>query len=519
VPMTGSASYTVSTVDDSVNEANGSVTATVRAGGDYTVGTNGSATVTVNDDDPPTAQNPDVSISGSSAVREGGTVTFTVTASPAPAASLRVNIDIAQSGNFVASGDVGEKSVSVPMTASVDYKVITENDGNDEAHGSVVATVLSGEGYTVGTDGSATVAVNDNDDPVPSRKPVWVKLPAGFSISYYSDNVLGARSLAMGSQGTLFVGTRTPGRVYALTDTNGDNHAEEVRIIAQGLNNPNGVAFRDGDLYVAEINRILRYDDIESNLDSPPAPVVITDSFPKDMEHGWKFIRFGPDGKLYVPVGAPCDICSIDEDESNDVSYAAIMRMDTDGSNLEVFARGIRNTVGFDWHPTSNHLWFTENARDGLGDNIPPDELNRAPNSGLHFGFPYCYGTNTKDPNHGSDEKPCSGFTDPEYNLPAHVVPLGMRFYTGSMFPASYRNKIFIAERGSIHRSSYVGYKVTTVGLNAQGEVDTYEVFADMLLVGVPLGRPVDVLVAPDGALLVSDGTHMQGVVYRISYP
>lgn len=325
----------------------------------------------------------------------------------------------------------------------------------------------------------------------------------------------------MGSQGTLFVGTRT-GRVYALIDTDGDKHAEEVLTIAQGLNQPNGVAFRNGDLYVAEVSRILRYDDIEDNLCSPPKPTVIISTLPTNTEHGWKFIRFGPDGKLYVPVGAPCDICDINED-SNEISHAAIMRMDPDGSNVEVFARGIRNTVGFDWHPTSNHLWFTDNGRDGLGDDLPPDELNRASASGLHFGFPYCYGAGVKDPNKGSDEKPCSGFTSPAYNLPAHVVPLGMRFYTGSMFPSSYKNRIFIAERGSRVRSTPIGYRVTTATLNSQGQVTSYDVFLDLLYnpadeVYFKVGRPVDVLVAPDGALLVSDLT-VRGVIYRISYP
>ncbi len=349
-------------------------------------------------------------------------------------------------------------------------------------------------------------------DPMLSR----ISLPEGFSISLYSNEVPGARSLALGADGTLFVGTRGS-TVYALRDTDGDNYAETVHIIADNLNTPNGIAFRDRALYVAEISRVLRYDGIESRLSSPPDPVVIIDTLPKDRHHGWKFIRFGPDGKLYVPVGAPCNVC-----KRNDERYAAILRVNPDGTNLEVFAHGVRNTVGFDWHPESGVLWFTDNGRDNISedprinDNSPPDELNRAGKAGLHFGFPYCHGADVQDPRFGS-ERGCDESTPPQWELPAHVAALGMRFYTGSMFPASWKNVIFIAEHGSWNRSVPIGYRVTSVRLDESGNAASYGVFAHGWLggEGTAWGRPVDVLVAPDGALLVSDD--LRGAVYRIS--
>ncbi len=343
-----------------------------------------------------------------------------------------------------------------------------------------------------------------------------ISLPEGFSISLYSNEVPGARSLALGANGTLFVGTRDS-TVYALSDTDGDNYAETVHIIADNLDTPNGVAFRDGALYVAEISRILRYDGIEGRLSSPPDHVVVIDTLPRDRHHGWKFIRFGPDGKLYVPVGAPCNVC-----RKGDERYAAILRVNPDGTNLEVFAHGVRNTVGFDWHPESGVLWFTDNGRDNISvdqkinDNSPPDELNRAVEAGLNFGFPYCHGADVLDPQFGS-QRGCDEFTSPQWELPAHVAALGMRFYTGSMFPESWRNVIFIAEHGSWNRSVPVGYRVTSVRLDESGNAASYELFAHGWLGsdGTAWGRPVDVLVAPDGALLVSDDR--RGAVYRIS--
>lgn len=337
-----------------------------------------------------------------------------------------------------------------------------------------------------------------------------IKLPPGFTISVYANNVPNARSMALGPRGTLFVGTRTEGKVYAIIDRNQDYTADEVVTLARGLNMPNGVAFRDGALYVAEVHRVLRFDDIENRLDNPPQPVVVNDSFPRDRHHGWKFIRFGPDGLLYVPVGAPCNIC-----KSEDERYASLLRMKPDGTSLEIFARGIRNTVGFDWQPETQELWFTENGRDWLGDDRPPEELNHAPQKGLHFGYPYCHAGNIPDPDFGKEHK-CEEFAPPAITLGPHVAALGMRFYTGTMFPDEYRKQIFMAEHGSWNRRTPIGYRVTLVRLENNRAVD-YTVFAEgWLQRGRAWGRPVDVQVMPDGALLVSDDE--ADVIYRISY-
>lgn len=349
-----------------------------------------------------------------------------------------------------------------------------------------------------------------------------IKLPPGFSIEVYATGVRNARQMALGDKGTIFVGTRTAGNVYAVVDSDGDNKADRVVTIATELNSPSGVTFKDGALYVAEINRILRYDGIESRLDNPPQPVVVNDSLPTDRHHGWKFIAFGPDGLLYVPVGAPCNVC----DPSANPYHASILRMKPDGTGLEVFASGIRNSVGFDWHPVTKELWFTDNGRDGLGDDIPPDELNRAPKPGMHFGFPYCHAGGIPDPEFGAKRK-CEEFTLAAKELGPHVAAIGMRFYTGKMFPAEYHNQIFIAEHGSWNRSSPLGYRITVAKV-ADGKVTSYTTFAegwlrgarpsnrpDMTL-GDAWGRPADVLVMPDGSLLVSEDA--PGAIYRITY-
>ena len=343
-----------------------------------------------------------------------------------------------------------------------------------------------------------------------SPQPASITLPPGFRIAVYAADIPGARSLTLGAKGTLFVGSRGEGKVYAVLDRNGDGVADQVVTVAKGLNTPNGVAFFGDALYVAEINRVLRYDGIESRLSDPPRPVVVNDSFPKDRHHGWKFIRFGPDGLLYVPVGAPCNIC-----ESADARYASIMRMNRDGSALEIFARGVRNTVGFDWHPVTKELWFTDNGRDWMGDDRPPDELNHAPKKGMHFGYPYCHGAGILDPEFGKG-KSCTAYTSPALELGPHVASLGMRFYRGNLFPAAYRNQIFIAEHGSWNRSTAIGYRITLASLEGSRAVK-YEVFAEgWLQDGSVSGRPVDIQEMPDGALLVSDDR--AGVIYRISY-
>lgn len=338
-----------------------------------------------------------------------------------------------------------------------------------------------------------------------------ITLPPGFTINIYTADVLGARSMTLSEDGTLFVGTRRSS-VYAITDADGDQQADQVRVIASGLDSPNGVAVHDGALYVAELSRVIRLDDIEANLDSPPQPVVVKDGFYVGQGglHAWKFIAFGPDGKLYVPVGVPCNVC-----EEN-AQYGILARMNPDGTELETFASGIRNTVGFDWHPDTGELWFTDNGRDWLGDDQPLDELNHAPEAGLHFGFPYCHAGTIPDPDFGA-RRPCSDFTPPVIALGPHVAALGMRFYTGDMFPAEYKNQILIAEHGSWNRTVPIGYRVSLVRLDEEGNAAAYEPFAEgWLQPGGAWGRPVDVLVMPDGALLVSDD--QAGAIYRISY-
>ena len=337
-----------------------------------------------------------------------------------------------------------------------------------------------------------------------------ISMPPGFKISVYANGIEGARSLALGDNGIVFVGSRSEGRVYALVDENGDGKKITVLTVASNLDTPNGVAYHNGSLYVAEISRILRYENILENLNQSKPPVVVYDMLPKERHHGWKFIAIGPDEKLYVPVGAPCNICA-----SEDERFASIMRMNLDGSEVEVFAHGVRNTVGFDWHPLSGELYFADNGRDWLGDDLPPDELNHAPIKGMHFGYPYYYGDNLADPEF-KEQPQIPSLSKPAMKLEAHVAPLGMRFYTGEMFPEEYKNQIFIAEHGSWNRTSLIGYRILLVRLQ-DGKPISQEVFAHgWSNSAVPWGRPVDVLVMPDGALLVSDDR--ANAVYRISY-
>lgn len=335
-----------------------------------------------------------------------------------------------------------------------------------------------------------------------------ISLPQGFKISLYAAKISDARSLALGKNGTLFVGSRKAGNVYAIVDKDGDKIGETVYSIAQNLFMPCGVAFKDGSLYVAEVNRVIRFDDIENSLATPPQPIVVNDSFPADEWHGWKFIRFGPDGKLYVPVGAPCNVC-----EKEDKRYASIMRMNPDGSDLEVFAGGIRNTVGFDWDPVSNELWFTENGRDWMGDDLPPDELNHAPRAGLHFGFPFFHGNQIPDPEFGKGKSP-AGFVPCAQALGPHAAAIGMRFYTGSQFPEKYRNRIFIAEHGSWNRNKKIGYRISMVTLE-KGVPVSYEAFAEGFMKNETVfGRPADLEIMADGSMLVSDD--FAHAIYRI---
>lgn len=338
-----------------------------------------------------------------------------------------------------------------------------------------------------------------------------IKLPAGFHIEIFASNVKNARSLALAPSGTVFVGTREAGNVYAITDANQDYKADQVIVLARGLDMPNGVAFRQGSLYVAEVDKIWRYDNIEKLLTSPNKPVLITDQYPDKSHHGWKFISFGPDGKLYVPVGAPCNIC-----ESSDEIFGTITRINPDGSGRQIVARGVRNTVGFTWSPTDQALWFTDNGGDNLGDDLPACEVNRAPQAGLHFGYPYCHQGDYPDPGLGK-KKPCSSFIPPARKLGAHVAPLGIEFYTGTQFPQVYHGQLFVAEHGSWNRSKKIGYRVSVLKVNDKQQVTSYEPFATGWLQGErDWGRPVDIEWLPDGSMLLSDDE--ADVIYRIYY-
>lgn len=340
-----------------------------------------------------------------------------------------------------------------------------------------------------------------------------LSMPEGFTVEAYAKDVEGARSMVRSSGGILYIGTRSEGKVYAIPDKNNDYKADSVITIAEGLRSPNGVALRNGDLYVAEISRILRFNDIDNNLSNPPEPVVVRDDFPTEGHHGWKFIAFGPDDKLYVPVGAPCNIC-----KSENEIFASITRMNPDGSNREIIAHGVRNSVGFDWHPETGDFWFTENGRDMLGDNRPPDELNHLTETGQHFGYPYLHGDDIRDPEFGEEGKAIDlNFKKPAQKLGPHVAALGMHFYTGSMFPDEYKNQIFVAEHGSWNRSEKIGYRIMLVKLE-DGKPVSYEPFVDGWLQDNESvwGRPVDLLQLPDGSLLISDD--YGGITYRLTY-
>lgn len=336
-----------------------------------------------------------------------------------------------------------------------------------------------------------------------------IQLPPGFSIIIYADGVENARQLALGEQGTVFAGSRKAGKVWAISDTNGDQRADEVKLIAEDLEMPSGLEFRDGALYVGALNQVLRYDNIESNLDQMPEAVVVTGALPDKKHHGWKYLRFGPDGKLYIPVGAPCNIC--DED-----GFAEIRRMNADGSGMEVYATGIRNSVGLAFNPENDELWFTDNGRDLLGDDIPADELNYAPKQGVNFGFPYCHQGDLLDEKFGKG-KNCADYTAPAAKLDPHGAALGLTFYSGDMFPTEYKNRLFVTQHGSWNRSEKSGYQIRVLEVTAAGSVLDNQVFASGWLQGQDAwGRPNDVMVMPDGALLVSDDS--AGVIYRIAY-
>ncbi len=343
----------------------------------------------------------------------------------------------------------------------------------------------------------------------------YLSLPDGFSAELYAVNVPNVRAMTRSPNGILYAGTRGAGNVYAILDTDRDLKADSLITIASGLNLPVGVAWHEGDLYVSAVSKILKFEDIDNHLDQPPDPVTVTDAYPTETHHGWKYIAFGPDDKLYVPVGAPCNIC-----EREDEIFSTITRINPDSSEFEIVAHGVRNSVGFDWHPETGELWFTENGRDFMGDNRPPDELNRLKKTGSHFGYPYIHSDDIRDPEFGEKGRDMDvDFIKPEKNLGSHVAALGMLFYTGDLFPAEYRNQILIAEHGSWNRSSKIGYRISMVRLqdNSNSAI-SYEPFVEGWLQSdeTVLGRPADLLQLPDGSVLVSDD--YRNKIYRISY-
>jgi len=327
-----------------------------------------------------------------------------------------------------------------------------------------------------------------------------LKVPAGFKIELFASDLNNARTMVLGKQGTVFVSTRSAGKVYAIKDG-------KVFTIAQNLNMPNGIAFHNNALYIAAVDRILRLDNIEQNLVNPPQAVVIRSNLPSAKHHGWRYIAFGPDGRLYISIGAPCNVCLKE-------GFAEIRSMKADSSDEKVVATGIRNSVGFTWNPLTKKLWFSDNGRDMLGDDIPTDEINRVDKAGQNFGFPYCHGGTVPDPNYNGF--PCDDFSPPALQLGAHVAPLGITFYTGSQFPQKYQNKLFVAEHGSWNRSKKSGYRIIMAKLQGS-KVIGYETFVSGWLQGQSAwGRPAYTLVMPDGSMLISDDR--AGAIYRVSY-
>ena len=337
-----------------------------------------------------------------------------------------------------------------------------------------------------------------------------LRLPPGFSIDIFAADIPNARQMAVGDNGVVYVGTRQ-GNVYAVQDRDGDGIAEQKFLLADQLNLPNGVAYKDGSLYIAEIQRISRIENVGQRLANPPKPVTVYDQFPSDRHHGWKYLRFGPDGKLYTAVGAPCNVCDPEKP-----IYGSLIRMNPDGSNMEILARGIRNTVGFDWETRSGHLFFNDNGRDYMGDDTPPDELNEWSQTGQQFGFPYCHAGSIPDPEFIGD-KQCYKFTAPLWRYKAHIAPLGMRFYTGKQFPDTYFRQLFVAQHGSWNRTQPQGYQVNVVKFR-EGQPYNEQNFITGWLTnsGQVLGRPNDIVQLRDGSLLISDDS--LGVIYRVAY-
>ena len=334
-----------------------------------------------------------------------------------------------------------------------------------------------------------------------------IKVPPGFKVSLWASGINNARVMTWGEKGTLFVSSRTAGNVYAVVDKGGQR---EVKTIAKGLNLPNGLAFKDGVLYIAEIHRITKMVGIEDKLDAPPAMEAVYETLPKDVPHGWKYLAFGPDGKLYFNIGAPCNIC-IPPD-----THANLSRVNADGTGFEYVAHGVRNSVGFDWHPVTKRLYASVHGRDWLGDNLPNDTLIEITKKGQHFGYPYCHQGDILDPEFGKG-KSCNDYVKPILKTGPHVAGNGVEFYTGSMFPAEYQNRAFLAQRGSWNRSKKIGFRVMMVTIDGKGGVAKYEPFAEGWLQGEEIwGRPVYTRTMKDGSLLIADD--YAGAIYRVSY-
>lgn len=335
-----------------------------------------------------------------------------------------------------------------------------------------------------------------------------LKVPSGFKIEVWASGMVNARTMTESPNGTIYVGTRFPGNVYAVVTKDGKR---EVKIIAKGLHRPNGVVFANGSLYVAELSRIIRYDNIEKNLDNPPAPVVVFDALPKDEPHGWKYLKLSPDGKyLYFQIGTPANIVVPPS------THATINRLNLKTNKMEVVATGVRNSVGMDFHPTTKQLWFTNMGRDWAGEDLPNDTLNRLSKKGMNFGYPFCHQGDWLDPDFGKGRS-CDEFEKPELKLGAHVSPIGMSFYNGVQFPKEYKGNIFIAEYGSWNKTKKAGYQVVRVVLDDKNKPVKTEPFVTGWLQGETYwGRPADVHVLKDGSMLISDGE--AGAIYRVSY-
>ena len=335
-----------------------------------------------------------------------------------------------------------------------------------------------------------------------------LKVPKGFSISVYADDLQNARQMAISPNGVVYVGSFRAGKLYALKDENNDGIAEKRWLLAEGLNLPTGIAYHQGDLYVAVIDKILRFVDVDKHLDKPKS-TVFYDKFPSDKHHGWKYLSFSPQGKMIVPVGVPCNICEVDE------RYGRIFSMDMKTKALTTIAEGVRNSVGFDFHPQTGELWFSDNGRDMMGDDIPPCEINRVSEQGQHFGYPYIHGDDVIDPEFGKGKNP-GDYVKPALSLGAHVAPLGIHFYRGNQFPKQYKNQLFVAEHGSWNRSKKAGYKVMLATVK-DNKVVKYEDFMSGFMANEETyGRPVAFLAMPDGSLLVSDDYAHQ--IYRVKW-